>query len=68
MLIGQFPTTLAVVGHKYTQVLVGQEQQQTVHRVRSTAMPDRSLAVVAEIEEAVGSAQESRVVGEQDVV
>src|SRR5215210_5661177 len=68
VLISQFPTTLAVVGHKYTQVLIGQKQQQTIHRRYITAMPDRSLAVVAEIEKAVGGAQEARVGGVQRAV
>jgi hypothetical protein len=51
MLSGQITTALAVVGYKYTQVLVGQKQQQTLQRRwQFTAMPERSLAVVAEIE------------------
>src|SRR5215203_4504857 len=61
VLISQFPSTLTVVDHKYTQVLVGQKQQQAMHRWRITNMPERSLAVVAEIEKAVSGAQEARI-------
>ena len=54
MLSCQSRLLLAVIGHKDTQVLVGQKQQESRETDRVTAMPDRSLAVVAEIEKAVG--------------
>ena len=38
MLSGQVPTTLAVVDHKYTQVLVGQKQQQTIASGRDSPL------------------------------
>src|SRR6185436_12499080 len=61
MLIGKVPAPLAVVGNKYTQVLIGQKQQQRIEWVRFTTMPERALAVVAEVEKAISRAREARI-------